>query len=831
MTEEKTKAKVLDRWRCMRCGEEFEVERWEMPSLCPNPICNRKGPFRALTGPHSYFENKRFVAKRLAEEIMKKYPNLAKEENPGKIIAKEARIALGELAKPSYIRSVIRFIKNSEAFLETAVAPVVRREGEGEEKRIVQVSSLVTDEFIAQEAFDGIKPYFVRYFFNGGSFEKVTEIETGEVDEEGRPIVYVPVDNDHLRKGMVVLPREPKKATFTEVINNIFDFLTKDKRFDPCGREEEVKLLGLVAMGSWFLEKMRPKLKVKVAGIGLFAPIITIRGPSGSGKNRLANLLRFVSYCPYFDMSKTKIPSLFRPLDIWKGTLVLDEADFDKTGETSELIHFLNCRAQGTPIARQDPNNPKESHAFENFGLTIVTQRRPFDDNATEGRAIPFYSEKTDEKPSSVELDETVEKGMEIQDKLLYLRLKYWKDFEIDKAAWVEGIDDPRLNSSLLPVLAMAKFEPQVKEAIEKVARKIEERKIKMKANSQDGIIVNFLWERIQEGLFDKWLNYYYVAFEIVGEGEGKVRTRVPLSAKDAAELLGWLPKSVRKVVDSLNLAPEEAPNVIRVGDRAYRPIFFDPKRLEKLLREFVVGYEKGHLFKILGIPRQAQLDTFATDKSEELPARTHTAGERGTKENVTDVTDVTGVQGVLDTEFDRSAQRSSETPPFDERSRTVGDHEKFSCRMSQSAEKCVDRPQTDEKHVKLSTPDFVTDVTDPTLGERKNFEFMKNAKLTPDSQHTVRTVTSVTSVTKPEPPALAQTDLMRIIAELYRTHNAENLSKLEFFRLLQDRLSSEPVNRLLEAIAHLPKGYVFRPDPEHDRIFDSFLDAGTYLG
>ncbi len=85
-------------------------------------------------------------------------------------------------------------------------------------------------------------------------------------------------------------------------------------------------------------------------------------------------------------------------MDLWQGTLVLDEADFANTNEKSELVNFLNCRATGTPLSRQNPNNPGVTDTFTNFGITIVTQRRPFDDNATESRALPFYSEARKEK-------------------------------------------------------------------------------------------------------------------------------------------------------------------------------------------------------------------------------------------------------------------------------------------------------------------------------------------------------------------------------------------------------------------------------------------------
>jgi len=260
MTEDIETLKT-DRWQCLRCGNEFEVVRGEIPVYCENPNCRKKGPFKALSGPYSYFEGKRFVPRRLAEEIMKKYPDLPKEKNAGRIIAREARLALGELARPNYVGSVIRYIKNSEFFMK-GEAPAAASEGEKTVR--VQISSLITDDFIAEEVYDGVLPSFIVYRFNEGKFERVLEIP-GDTLPNGRTVVYTPVDNDHLRKGMVVLPREPKEATFSEVLEDIFGFLLNDRSFDPCGRESDVMLLGLIAAGSWFLDKMKPTLAVKVS--------------------------------------------------------------------------------------------------------------------------------------------------------------------------------------------------------------------------------------------------------------------------------------------------------------------------------------------------------------------------------------------------------------------------------------------------------------------------------------------------------------------------------------------------------------------------------------
>jgi hypothetical protein len=217
-------------------------------------------------------------------------------------------------------------------------------------------------------------------------------------------------------------------------------------------------------------------------------------------------------------------------MDLWQGTLVLDEADFANTNEKSELVHFLNCRATGTPLSRQNPTNANITDTFSNFGLTILTQRKPFDDNATESRALPFYSETSDKKLPVIETDDMLKRGLELQNKLLYLRMKYYRLVTINKEAWVNELCDHRLVASLLPLLALSSHEPRLKDTITKTAKEVERAKVEEKANSMDGLIVNFLWEKIGDRLFEKWRpNIFYflekTEIETVDERETEHKT------------------------------------------------------------------------------------------------------------------------------------------------------------------------------------------------------------------------------------------------------------------------------------------------------------------
>jgi len=486
-------------------------------------------------------------------------------------------------------------------------------------EKIIQKPTLLTKDFLAEEVWnrEGTPQFYVKYF-NEDKSELKDRLDLGEKDQRERPIIYVPVDNSALRKGLVLLPSEPTETTFKELFEKVDSFAFRC--YDALGQEPYVKLLNRVVAASWFLDRFVANPRFDVAGAGKFAPIIPIRGPSESGKNRLAFVLRLLSYRPYFEMSTYRVPSLYRPLDLWGGSLVLDEADFANTNEKSELIHFLNCRATGTPISRQDAKNPRKTDVFANFGITILTQRRAFDDNATESRCLPYYSEKTDRKLPTVETDDMLEEGLELQNMLFYLRLKFFRIVTIDKAAWINEIADPRLVSSLLPLLALSKFEPDIGNAISTVVKDIAKLKVEQKSNSEDGTLLNALWEKGLFALYSGIPNneHYYFQRKEFDDDDDKSVSVIPLTISVLAEEFKSTSRNIRKALTSLNLCAAGMPKVIKVGNKNYRVMFFDPPKFEKRLREFVIDYEPYELYATLGLkkPEAATLATLATDKT-----------------------------------------------------------------------------------------------------------------------------------------------------------------------------------------------------------------------
>jgi hypothetical protein len=497
-----------------------------------------------------------------------------------------------------------------------------QKETQNDQEIVIPISSLVTQNSIVEQVWSEGRPALQIHTLKKSKPDEITYAIQSK-DDLGNLIKFIPIDNEHLRKGSVIIPEantDLETASF-ETLWELQDQLL-DAAFDTVNQREEAQLQMRLSTSSWFLDKEESG----IASMGKFAPILAIRGPSGGGKGRFANILRFCSYHCFHQTSTNKIPSIYRPLEFWKGSLSLNECDLDAKKD-KDLVAFLLARSYGDPISRQNPNNVNESNAFNNFGMTIAVQRENFGENALEGRTIPFYCEKSWEKLPTLETPEMIELGKQIQSLSLALRMKYYNLIQIDKKYWLDT-SDARLNSALLPLVSISQFDPSVKILVNRLLKKIERRKTALKAQSDDGLLINYIYEKVTEKnedsphrkLFESYLDgkAFYLLYknETITDKRteaGSVMTekevKIPLTTSLIAADLGWSnPRGIRKRLDAL-LHVEDLPETIRVDGKKARVIFFRPAPLRKLCREFVVDFNEEKDLPVELKPKEGTLD------------------------------------------------------------------------------------------------------------------------------------------------------------------------------------------------------------------------------
>jgi hypothetical protein len=111
----------------------------------------------------------------------------------------------------------------------------------------------------------------------------------------------------------------------------------------------------------------------------------------GSGKTRFLLNVGSLCYKPIFASGASTVSPLFRLLQAFRGTLIIDEGDFRFSDEKVEVIKILNNgNAKGFPVLRGDTVRGREfiPNAYQVYGPKLVATRGFFEDKALESRCL-----------------------------------------------------------------------------------------------------------------------------------------------------------------------------------------------------------------------------------------------------------------------------------------------------------------------------------------------------------------------------------------------------------------------------------------------------------
>lgn len=180
-------------------------------------------------------------------------------------------------------------------------------------------------------------------------------------------------------------------------------------------------------------------------------PYLRALGDYGTGKTRFLMVIGNLCYRPIFCAGATTTSPIFRMLSSFRGTLILDEADFAASDATSDIIKILNVGyAQDFDVQRSAKRGDGafEVEFFEVFGPKVIATRERWQDRALESRCL------TKEMSGGfVRADIPVilpisfrEEARKLRNKLLRYRLEHWRPaVEVGNEDVDRGIE-PRLN-------------------------------------------------------------------------------------------------------------------------------------------------------------------------------------------------------------------------------------------------------------------------------------------------------------------------------------------------------------------------------------------------
>lgn len=190
-------------------------------------------------------------------------------------------------------------------------------------------------------------------------------------------------------------------------------------------------------------------------------PYLRLRGDFGSGKTRALLTIGSLCYKAFFASGASTVSPVFHTLDAFRGTLILDEADFRMSDERADIVKILNNgNVRGMPILRTMMNRQREFNpqAFQVFGPKIVATRSSYDDKGLESR---FVTEEMGGRPLRADIPINLPEAFraeaqELRNKLLLYRFHHRRDVKLDESLIDPGLE-PRLNQILLPLLSIVR--------------------------------------------------------------------------------------------------------------------------------------------------------------------------------------------------------------------------------------------------------------------------------------------------------------------------------------------------------------------------------------
>ena len=191
-------------------------------------------------------------------------------------------------------------------------------------------------------------------------------------------------------------------------------------------------------------------------------PYLRLRGDFGTGKTRFLLTVGSICRTPIFASGASSVSPIFHLLDQFRGTLILDEADFRFSDATADIAKILNNgNVKGFPVLRSESKDGKEFNprAFNVFGPKLVGMRGHFDDPALESR---FLTENAGGKlrhdiPVNLPEEQRFE-ALRLRNKLLMFRGQNYFRYE-ETPAFLGGELEPRLNQILSPLAAVMEDE------------------------------------------------------------------------------------------------------------------------------------------------------------------------------------------------------------------------------------------------------------------------------------------------------------------------------------------------------------------------------------
>lgn len=344
-------------------------------------------------------------------------------------------------------------------------------------------SFVLADGTIGEMVYDGKETRFV--VFKEGTWRYAAQIPS----ESGETFCPYSARNNLVHTRMVLLPTEVVEYESERgLLEELQAFLHRYVDISPLFE----RLCVYYVLLTWVYDDFNE------------LPYLRVIGDAGSGKTRFLLTVGSVCYKPIFASGASTVSPLFRVLDIFKGTLLIDEGDFPQSDEKAEVVKILNNgNAKGFPVLRSEPSgrgreyNPRAYHVY---GPKLIATRSLFLDRALESRCLTEeMGQRRLRDDIPINLPEPFwEEASKLRNQLLCFRFRHLRQHR----ALPDLVDrslEPRLNQVFVPLLSIIS-DSQTREDLKGVAREYHRQFISDKGMEVEGHLLEIIGERRRQG-------------------------------------------------------------------------------------------------------------------------------------------------------------------------------------------------------------------------------------------------------------------------------------------------------------------------------------------
>ncbi len=347
---------------------------------------------------------------------------------------------------------------------------------EEEEAPMVEVGNT-----IYELVFDGNTAQFVHLTEEG-------KIEYSDfVDYLGKR--YCPLVNETVKKRAVILPKKALEYECEEkLVEDVRAFVHK---YVDVSDDFELFSAYYVLL-SWVFDRLHT------------VPYLRFIGDFSTGKTRGLDTVGHLCYRPILSNGAVTAAPLYRMQSVWKGTIIIEEADRRKSDPADEVVKILNCGYErNKPVLRCNANDPNDIETHDVFGPKVISSRSTFSDSALESRCITEEMKETkrDDIPNILPSWFYLEQE-ELRGKLLMYRLRNRNKLNVDIIQEMQlGGADSRIKQAMLAFSVLFGNDPVLWDKFTNFVYGYNLRVVKERESTLDGQIVHYLIERSEANL------------------------------------------------------------------------------------------------------------------------------------------------------------------------------------------------------------------------------------------------------------------------------------------------------------------------------------------